>query len=388
MSRAASRFRALLALALLIPGGPLLAQDYFAEESFYTPADVFREVGMRSAHPADSAGPGGSFVATGGDSYSIMEGRPDTHAPAGVMGDHFHEPGEFMVEYKLMHMEMNGNRFGTTRVSNVAALDVTGISFAATPISMTMDMHMLHLMYGFTENMTLWLMPMYMEAEMNHLRRPGSMPAAVRGPTFTTLNSGFGDTAFGGLVRLYEGNTDILLLNAGWSVPTGNINHRTSTPTGMPGEFPYPMRLGSGSFNAIPTLTYKQFWQTNHMGVQLGANLPTHKNFSGYANPNQFWATSWFSQVIGESTVLSFRTEGAWRGDVAGADPQLNPMMISTANPNMRGGEWINLGYGGMYQFFDGSRLNVELVQPVYQNLRGVQLETDLTLWASWSKAW
>ncbi len=43
---------------------------------------------------------------------------------------------------------------------------------------------------------------------------------------------------------------------------------------------------------------------------------------------------------------------------------------------------------GGIYQFCNGSRLNVELVRPVYQDLDGVQLETDFQLFASWSKAW
>lgn len=355
------------------------AQSAF-DDAFFTPGDLFRQVGMQSQH-----GQGGQSGHGG-----IMEGRPDEHAPAGLMGDHVHEPGEFMFEYKYMHMEMNGNRFGTTRVSDVAALDVTGTAFAATPISMTMDMHMLHFMWGFTENVTLWVMPMYFEAEMNHLRRPGSMGALVRGPTFITLNSGFGDTAFGSLINLYEGNTDILMLNVGWSAPTGNINHRTSTPTGMPGEFPYPMRTGSGSFNARPAVTYKSYWENVSFGAQMSGNIPTHRNFSGYADGDEYRATSWVSRVFGPQrrAVASFRVEGVWRDNVSGADPQLVPGMISTANPFMRGGEWLNFGYGGMYQFPGGSRLNVEVLHPIHQNLRGVQLETDLTLFASWSKAW
>jgi hypothetical protein len=53
----------------------------------------------------------------------------------------------------------------------------------------------------------------------------------------------------------------------------------------------------------------------------------------------------------------------------------------------MRGGEWVNFGYGMIYQLSGGGRFNVELAHPVYQNLRGVQLEYDLSLAASFSKA-
>ena len=53
----------------------------------------------------------------------------------------------------------------------------------------------------------------------------------------------------------------------------------------------------------------------------------------------------------------------------------------------MRGGEWVNFGCGMIYQLSGGGRFNVELADPVYQRLRGVQLETDLSLVASFSKA-
>ncbi|MCH1495007.1 MAG: transporter, partial [Rubripirellula sp.] len=48
-------------------------------------------------------------VATAHDSY---RGRADKHAPAGLMGDHLHKTGEWMVEYKYMNMYMDGNRAG------------------------------------------------------------------------------------------------------------------------------------------------------------------------------------------------------------------------------------------------------------------------------------
>ena len=85
--------------------------------------------------------------------------------------------------------------------------------------------------------------------------------------------------------------------------------------------------------------------------------------------------------------AATLRIEGLWRDNYDGADPQLNPSMISTADPSMRGGNFLNLGYGLMYMLPDGGRLNLEVMNPVVQNLWGVQLETDWAFAASYSKA-
>ena len=48
-------------------------------------------------------------VAAHGDSAQ----RPDDHAPIGVMGDHTHQAGEWMLSWRRMAMTMEGNRDGT-----------------------------------------------------------------------------------------------------------------------------------------------------------------------------------------------------------------------------------------------------------------------------------
>ena len=344
-----------------------------------------------SAHPiADDANeelyaPMAPFTSPHGghDHHDVKEGRPDTHAPAGLMGDHVHHQGEWMVEYKFQKMFMDGNRYGTQQVSDVEALDVTGIPFMATPTRMDMNMHMLHIMYGATDNVTLYFMPMWMELTMDHLRRNGT--------TFSTYNDGFSDLRFGALVLLYDTECSDLIFNFGMSAPTGNIHGTTTSasPMGAETQMPYPMQLGSGTFNFRPGITYKKYWEMASMGLQLQTNLPVGENYRNYQVGNEYQLNWWFARRVGERASLSFRTEGLWRDNYGGAgDPQLNPNMISTARTDMRGGFWFNLGFGGIYQFCDGSRLNIELVRPVYQDLDGVQLETDFQLFASWSKAW
>ena len=69
-------------------------------------------------------------------------GRPDGHAPIGVMGDHTHGKGEFMASYRFMRMGMKGNRTGTEAESTEDVL----ADYMISPTEMVMSMHMLGLM--------------------------------------------------------------------------------------------------------------------------------------------------------------------------------------------------------------------------------------------------
>jgi len=333
----------------------------------------------------------------GGESFwERRRGFADKHAPAGIMGDHIHDPGEFMVEYKYMNMVMDGNRFGDQRVSDQQALAIgqgLGTNFGATPTHMTMEMHMLHLMYGLSENVTVYTMLMFPSITMDHLRNtPFMANPPLAGTTFTTNNSGIGDTVFGALWQACKDDQNELIFNLAFSVPTGDIDRLTRTPTGGRGalEFPYPMRLGSGTFNFRPGVTYKRYMEQGSFGMQLQTDLPLGRNYDGYSVSDEFRLSTWYSHLLTERLALSFRVENLWRSNFDGADRDVmttNPRVISTNDPNMRGGYWLNFGYGASLLVGDGHLLNVEITHPIYQDLEGIQLETDLTLAASWSKA-
>ena len=89
---------------------------------------------------------------TEGDSWS--SDRPDRHAPIGVMGDHTHKAGEFMLSYRYMRMRMGGMRDGDDRVS---ASSVLG-DYIVAPKSMDMNMHMFGAMVAPVDGVTLMLM--------------------------------------------------------------------------------------------------------------------------------------------------------------------------------------------------------------------------------------
>ena len=312
--------------------------------------------------------------------HGKRHGLADKHAPAGLMGEHIHKPGEWMFEYKYMNMYMDGNQAGTRSIPDAQTFGFDGTNMGATPTNMTMEMHMIHIMYGWKENVTLYIMPMLSSLTMDHLRRNGT--------TFTTHNSGFADLRMGALWRIYEGcHDDELILNLGFSVPTGDIDRTTTIPRGVVDELPYPMRRGSGTFDLWPAITYKRLFDWGSIGAQYQAHLPVGHNKENYSVSKDHRLNAWAMWLPCDRLALSYRVEGLFRSNFTGADPDLNPAVISTARPDMRGGNWVNFGYGAALLVGNGYLLNFEAVHPVYQYLNGVQLSQDLSIFASVSKA-
>jgi len=103
-------------------------------------------------------------------------GSANSHAPIGVMGDHMHKSGEFMLSYRTMHMDMDGTRKGTSALNPVTIattepnrfFGVAGqpATLRVVPTSMTMDMHMLGGMYAPSDWLTMMVMANYLKKEM------------------------------------------------------------------------------------------------------------------------------------------------------------------------------------------------------------------------------
>ncbi|KAA5540080.1 transporter [Roseiconus nitratireducens] len=331
----------------------------------------------------------GATTAWGDDSG--RKGLADKHGPAGIMGDHLHEQGEWMVEYRYMNMYMDDNRVGETTLSDSQAIAYGATSNpitnrGATPTQMTMEMHMVHVMYGASDDVTLYTMLMLPSLTMDHLRGPAN-PAGP-GTDFTTHNSGFGDTTLGALIRLYSTERCDWILNLGASVPTGDIYRTSSAPTGglVSQPLPYPMRLGSGTFNARPGMTVKYFADWWSWGGQIQTDLPIGKNYRDYQVGSEVRLNTWTQYLLTDQVALSWRGEHVWRDNYDGADPDTPDALISTNVESFRGGYWYNMGFGAQ-AMWRGNYFNAEIVPTLGQDLNGIQLETDYSIIASWSRA-
>ncbi len=329
--------------------------------------------------------------------------RADSHAPIGVMGDHMHKAGEVMLAYRFMRMSMDGNRDGTDEVSPAQIATTVPNRFfgrpmqpptlRVVPVDMTMDMHMLGAMYAPTDWLTLMAMGMYIEKTMDHVTFQGPMGTDQLG-SFTTEADGWGDTKLSGLFRLFEDDRHHVHVQAGISLPTGSIEEedRVLAPTGMTPtlRLPYPMQLGSGTYDLLPGLTYSGLEGLFGWGAQYAGTVRIGENDEGYTLGDQHQITAWGSYLWAPWASTSLRATGRTTDSIDGIDPRI-VAPVQTADPDNQGGDVIELGVGvnllGTQGFVQDHRLALELVVPVYQDLNGPQLETDWTLTVGWQYA-
>ena len=118
-----------------------------------------------------------------------------------------------------------------------------------------------------------------------------------------------------------------------------------------------------------------------HRDVLVLATLRLGRNGRDYRLGNQFKFNAWVDKAWLPWLDTSFRLGWLSWGNVRGADGDLNPMMVPTADPDRRGGNRLDaiLGAGANINsgWFAGNRLGVEVGLPLYQDLDGPQLETD-----------
>jgi len=296
-----------------------------------------------------------------------------------VLGTHIHPAGEWMIGYNFMFMKMQGNRDGTNRRTAADVLQ----DFPVTPTEMNMAMHMFEVMYAPSNELTLMAMFPYLDLSMDHLTRSGV--------EFTTQTQGISDISFSGLYTVYgevEQGGHRLIVMPGLSFPTGSIDETGDTPAGHQ-QLPYPMQLGSGTFDLLAGFAYlgesdNWAWLTEAKGtIRLG------KNSRDYSLGNQLNINAWLSRRLTQMTSLSLQIEGFIWGNIDGADPELNPAVVPTADPNRRGGKRVDLAFTlNLYTSegsFEGNRLAFEAGLPVYQSLDGPQLENDWRLAAVWN---
>ena len=96
---------------------------------------------------------------------------------------------------------------------------------------------------------------------------------------------------------------------------------------------------------------------------------------------NKLDLSLWIAKKLAQSTSLSFRLNGLDWGNIDGADTKLLPMpTVPTKDPNLRGGTRIDalVGINFVTPGLTSLRLAAEAGAPVYQDLDGPQLETDL----------
>ncbi len=294
---------------------------------------------------------------------------------------HTHPADMWMVNYKFMHMGMNGLKDGSTSQSLEAVSPPTGKPrYMMTPTDMTMDMQMLMIMYGVTDRVTVMGMGNYVANSMNMVMNMNNgMGNMTQAPMRT---SGFADTELRGIYKISESFNGSL----GITLPTGDIRQEIEM-MGMKFRAPYDMQLGSGTFDLKPALTYSAvsgdvLW---NWGGQAGYTYHLGRNDAGYSLGDSLKLNSWLQRALGPAaTWVRFSYTNTAR--ISGRDSEIARSLVMAsspdADPNNYGGDLFNAFIGASYTKGAFSA-GIEAGVPLYQYVNGLQMANTWNLTAA-----
>jgi hypothetical protein len=326
--------------------------------------------------------------------------------PAGVMFDHvLPNAGDVMVGYRYMY----GNQAGTTQNGANTVSDSAIVNQGCgskkcfvTPNEMSMNMHMLDLMYAPTDWLTLMLMPQFMDMHMTMrpLNGAPATPSSVTPLGAAILHSqhehttgGVGDTGMYAIFNVFKSANQQLNLSLGGTAPTGDSDIRLrNTHQQDLGYIHYGMQLGSGTWDFKPAVTYTANVDDWSFGAQLnGTKRLESSSKAGFALGDIFQATSWgsysWTNWLATSVRGVYTLQGSLKGAYRGVYHQIGAMDFT----NSYGGRFVDVGFGVNASMPNGSlqgnRLSFEWLQPVLDDVNGYQLPREGALSATWSYA-
>jgi len=309
------------------------------------------------------------------------------------MGDHVHKTGEIMLSYRFMQMDMSGNRDGsntltaeqiaTTAPNPFFGLPMMPPTLRVVPLKMTTRMHMLGAMYAPNNSVTLMAMTRYLDKKMRHVTFQGGMGSTRLGE-FTTQTRGLGDTSLTALITLGHSEHVSWHATLGVSIPTGSVKRsgEVLTPMGATPKLrlPYPMQLGSGTYDALLGLTAAGSLDRWGWGGQWQSRLRLADNSESYRLGHTHSLSAWASYLVVPRLSLSTRLVYSNRDNVKGQDP-LIVAPVQTADPHRQALKRLDLGLGAnlILPSVQGhtQRIGLEFTRVLRERLAGPQMKMD-----------
>ena len=321
--------------------------------------------------------------------------RPDAHAPIGVMRDHTHSQGKWMLSYRFMHMSMNGHQDNTTSLSSSEVYQrqsPSGEHYTSAADEMTMDMHMLGIMYAPTDKLTLMGMINYVEKNMKivtspHANSMGHGHMANHHGNHGHSSSGLGNVTLSALYNILNTPQQKIHLNLGLTLPTAEVEEKMNDTF-----LPYGMQLGTGVFGLNLGATYTAKYDHFSWGAQAMKSLALEdENDAGFRYGDTFQFTTWIAAPVTRSLSLSARLNYRYQGDISG---HYNGPHNHNAPQHFQqnyGGHVLEIGLGANYVFQNealrGHRVAIEILTPLIQDANGTGMDQDFSLIAGWQMA-
>ena len=307
-----------------------------------------------------------------------------TQAPAGIMTDHVMQKGKWMAAYYYMNTTTEGNRNGSTMLSN----DDVYRHYSMATDKMVMQMHMAMVMYGVTDRMTVMAMGGFMTSAMNMNMSNTSICCTGPNSTMNCLSSGLTDTRLSALYNFSGTPLRHITGSLGISLPTGSTRCTGTTMLGDNQRLPYDMQTGTGSFGLLPGITYIRRYGLFSIGADAGADVKLNNNSLGYKAGNTYHAGGWGGYRFLPCLSASIRAEGVTAGKITGQDAGISYTVYEQNDPTTctdnYGGTWVNvyagLNYHPLQPALSRFTILAEYGIPVYQDLNGTQASLHASL--------
>lgn len=290
-------------------------------------------------------------------------------APAGVFLDYTHERGEWTFLYRYERYSFEGLMSGSRSVSNAEVAS----EYPIVPLSHLEETHTFGVMYAPRDRFTLAFLLPYVDQSLTQINN-------LNYEQETT--DGIGDARLILMLPFIRNGLQQTQFNVELSFPTGSIR-----ATGSDGaRLPYLMQRGTGTWDVHYGLTYIGQRGIVSWGGQVGGEYRLNENSLGYRLGSVYQASGWLSGELASWLSVSGRLAWVRTGNIHGADPELDKSLSPLNNNMMQSGTLVQAGPGinVLLPIFGGQRLSAEVLFPLYQNLDGPQLRSDVTLTAGW----
>ncbi|NRA84497.1 MAG: transporter [Gammaproteobacteria bacterium] len=321
-----------------------------------------------------------------GDSFSK---RPDAHAPIGVMGEHLHKTGEWMLSNRYMNMNMEGLLRGDEKLS--ASTYRSSTPYLIMPTKMDMKMYMLGMMYAPSDDVTLMLGMPYISNDM-------TMDMSRTGASFSTESSGWGDAKLGALVRVpaLSSNNHKLHANITLTLPTASLSARDDGPMMKNSILPYAMQTGFKTWQLEGGFTYTSHQTDGYLswGGQLLWQSALENNDQHYKPGDKLTANAWLAYLLTPQLSVSIRLNHIDLDSISGIDTRLPRLMMKvspTLEPDNYAMRKTSLLVGANYLFASGTlkghRLAFELGRDIDESYDGIGMNSGTAFTLGWQKA-
>gem|GEM_PF-1079037 len=323
------------------------------------------------------------------ENHNSSKPRADSHAPIGIMGDHYHKAGELMFSYRYMNMGMDGLIQGSDEIATESILATMGEmgqdKYMNAPETMNMQMHMLGIMYSPADFITLMVMLPYSQINME---MAGSIMNQDQSMMKEMETSGLADISISAILPIFENKTNKASVLIGSTLPTGEHNETMSMMEQMQMRMPYPMQVGIGVVAPFAALNYSHYFGSDEndfkssLGTQFRLDLPLGENEAGWSPGSRFRASLWYS--ILPTNEISISAISSFQINEEIEDPAVATSMNPLANSENTGRSQFDLGLGANYILPENPagmfRLAGQIAIPVYQKVEGLQMQNTYQL--------